>query len=430
MARTDKPTARIHKRLPLPPPPQRSSLALWPDLDALDDDLAWAMFLITRRMRALADATPRSLSRWVRGLEVRAAAAGAPEIGADLRLLVNATSAANKNQRPLAAACFRLAEWADGRAIPELAIQFASAAVAFDPNNPEQAYLSARLHRRLDRWAEAEVLYGRAIWLGRAAKQWSFYIRGHLGLGKIHQERGEHAAAMARYVPAANAAWSLSGEKWLAGITEHDLLMLSIETHKMDDALVHALQAHRWTPKHAQSVPALVHDIAVMLVRMRAYGLAAPLLRAASAKFGDAGDRAIASSSFAFAAAGVGNLEGFREVRESLLGSVGRFAQRDAGIHHNLAAGAHLLGLLADAEWHAVRSIDIATARRELGLAAEARSILEAVRRGAPPARARIDDPPSQLRNLAHDLETRLAVWRGPTWKRKRQSGVADLGEV
>ena len=429
MSRHHHPTRRIHKRLPLPPPPQRSSLALWPDLDALDDDLAWAMFVLTRRMRSMAEATPRSLGRWVRGLEVRAAAAGAPEIGADLRLLVSATGAPNENQRSLAAACFRLAEWADGRGIPELAIQFASAAVVLDPTNPEQSYLSARLHRRLDRLAEAEILYGRAIWLGRSAKRWEFYIRGHLGLGKIHQDRGEQDAAMSRYVPAANAAWRLSGEKWLAGMTEHDLLVLTIETDMLDDALLHAVRAHHWTPKHAESVPSLVHDIALMLVRMRAYGLAVPLLSAASAKLIGAADRAIALSTLAHSAAGVGKLDRFREARESLLGSVNGFAQKAAGIHNNLAAGAHLLGLQSEAEWHAVAGLEIATARREATAVSNLRAILETIRRGTPPT-APMDDPPSHLRTLAHDLETRLAAWRGPTWKRKRQSGAADLGEV
>ena len=430
MSSSSPPPRRIHKRLPLPPPPQRSSLALWPDLDALDDDLAWAMFLLSRRMRAMADTPPPGLGRWARGLEVRAAAAGEVEIAADLRLLVRASGVTEENRRPLAAACFRLAEWAQIRDVSELAVQFASAAVALDPTNPRRAYEAARLHRRCDRLGEAEILYGRAVWLARSAKRWGIFVRAHLGLGTIHQWRGEHEAGLAHFTTASNAAWSLSGEKWLAAITQHELLGATTEANQLDDALAHARRANEWMPKHAENVPALVHDASVMMVRMQAYGLAAPLLTVAVEKLSFAHFRAIASSTLAHAAAGVGSLHQYLELRRNLLPIAASVPQHAGAIHANLAAGAHLLGLRTDAEWHAVRSIDVATSRREFGIAAEARSTLDAVRRGAPPARARIDDPPIHLRTLAHDLETRLAVWRGPTWKRKRQSGAADLGEV
>lgn len=423
----------VHPRKAFPPPVPRPSLALWPDLAALEnDDLAWALFFVCRRVQDVATAPRGSLKPWKRAEEVRNASAAAPEIASELRVLAEELESGLPNSRSaIGKACHALSEWGVATGRGELAVQFAEAAVAVQPASDLRAYQAAKVNRLFGRLTEAEMLYSRAICLARPGKRWWVYVRSHLGIGMIHKARGDVGRARAHYATAAGAAWKLTGERWLAGLTELDLLVLSAEAGEFEAAFEHATRAAILMPKHNERIPALVHDYCLLLVRMRAYSLALPLLECVAEKEMPVPERVIVWSTLARAAAGVGDAERFRLTSRKIEQVEEDLHLSSAVVHVNLAVGAQALGLLSCAEAHARRGVELSTAQGEYGTRKAGEEVLTALQGRQPPLTGvPLESPPAPVCGLAQELATRLHAWRGPTWKRKRQAGAAQIGSV
>lgn len=403
-------------------------MVIWAAMKGIDDDLASALFWLARRVRDVAYRPPEGTIRWREASVVRAAAAGVPEISADLLVLAQDELDADGRLDAAAIACQRIAKWAAAQGMREVALNFARSAVALLPLSARRAYEAGRLHRILGAVEEAEVLYSRAVALTRRRESW-VYVRGHLGLGQLQMSLGNFDHAAAHFTTAAKAAGK-AGEKWLAGLTEHDLFALRLEMGEYDIALEHARKACDWLGPHHEQVPRLAHDFCVMLVQQHAYGLAMPLIETVMAKDLSPVYEVIGWSTFARTAAAVGNVDRFLAGEANVLSRADHYELHASAAYVNLGIGAHHLGLRAAAENHAQRGVELARQRREMFVLSVAEPLLRAIRNGESPEPISAEEPAAPLVEFARSLAVRLRKWRGSTWRRKRQSGRADLGDV
>ncbi len=402
-------------------------MVIWAAMKGIDDELASALFWLARRVRDVAYRPPDGTIPWREASVVRAAAAGVSEISADLLVLAQQKLDADGRLDAAAIACQRIAKWAAGQGMREVALNFAGSAVALLPLSARRAYEAGRLHRILGAVDEAEVLYSRAVSLTRR-QQSRVYVRGHLGLGHIHNGRGDLEGAAAHFAAAARAA-AKAGEKWLAGLTEHDLFLLAVEKEDYDAALAHAINAFEWLGPHHEQVPWLGHDFCFMLVQLRAYGLAMPLLETVMAKDLSPAYMVIGWSTLARTAAALGNVARFHDAEANVRKLAEHFQLHASAAYVNLAIGAHQLGL-SSAEADAQMGFDLARQRKELFVLSVAEPLLESVRRGERPEPVAIPELPPAVVEFSRSLAVRLRKWRGSTWRRKRQSGRADVGDV
>jgi tetratricopeptide (TPR) repeat protein len=418
----------IHPRLVPRAPDPRPSLAILPALRDVGDDFAWAVWYAVWRVHGEDDAEGSGPGEGVD--RFRAAFGCVPELDDALRGLADSLLGIG-SRKDAADALLRISEWALERGDPEPAIQCAEAAAAMMPESGRRALAAGRVNRYFNEAPRAALFYERAITLARLRRKWRTYVRAHMGLGQVKKSLGDPAAARAHYYTAARAARSLSGEKWLAAQTRHDLVGLAAEQGACQEALRHACKALEWYPRHHASLPALGHDVAFLLVQMHEHARAVPLLMATVPKLLPR-EQVIGWSTLARAAASVGDSDGYRRAAENTLRLVGLFDFYAAAAFANLACGAHHLELWADAEQYALRSLEISGKGTQTEAVAVARPVLESVRAKRPPiqqARRECSDAP-QISPLLAELTTRLAVWRGQTWKRKQQSGRERLDRV
>ncbi|HEX2077549.1 MAG TPA: tetratricopeptide repeat protein [Longimicrobium sp.] len=420
----------IHPRLIPGPPNPHPSLAILPALRGLGDDFAWAVWYAVWRARGEDDVGDAE-DAGERADRFGAALGRVPELDDALRTLCGYVQ--GLVARPDAAdALLRVSEWALEQGLGEPAMQCADAAAALVPESARRALAAGRASRIFGEVARAEMYYERAVTLARISRKWRTYVRAHLGLGQVKKALGDPGAARAHYFTAARAARSLSGEKWLAAQTRHDLLGLAAEVGAFDEALRHAEKALEWYPRHHPSVPALAHDFAFLLVRMDRCRDAVPLLEAVLPKLTPR-DQVIGWSTLARAAARIGHTEGYQRAVENTLRLVGLFDHHAAAAFANLAWGALHLGLRKDAEQYAMRSLEISELRVEAEAEKVAQAVLAIIRTtvpAGPDASATDRYPSSLLRRLSIEIMACLSTWRGATWKRKEQSGRERLGRV
>jgi tetratricopeptide (TPR) repeat protein len=419
----------IHPRLVPRPPDPRPSLAVLPALRDAGDDFAWAVWYAIWRVRGEDDAEASGPGAWLD--RFHAALGCVPELDDALRSVADYLHGIGA-RRDAADALLRISDWALERGASEPAIQCAEAAAALVPESARRALAAGRVNRISSEAARAALYYERAMTLARVRRKWRTYVRAHLGLGHIKKDHGEMAAARAHYFTAARAARSLSGEKWLAAQTRHDLMALATENGDFEEALRHARQALDWYPRHHARFPALAHDIGFLLVRMNLCKPAVPLLEAVMRLPVPPQDQVIGWSTVARAAAGTGNALAYHSALENVLRLVGLFDLHAASAFDNLACGACSIGLWKQAEQYAARSIEIA--RRTADAQTEQNAVrtlawaqAQHVANHAPTVDARVAEP---LSDWAKEISQALVAWRGATWKRKRQSGPERLGSV
>ncbi|WP_420125512.1 hypothetical protein [Longimicrobium sp.] len=418
----------IHPRLVPRAPDPRPSLALLPALRDAGDDFAWAVWYAVWRVRGEDDGEASGPGEWLD--RFHAAYGAVPPLDDALRAVAEYLHGIG-SRRDAADALLRISDWALERGAAEPAIQCAEAAAALVPESGRLALAAGRANRIFSEAMRAALFYERAVTLARIRRKWRTYVRAHLGLGHIKKGYGDMAAARAHYFTAARAARSLSGEKWLAAQTKHDLMALAAESGDFEEALLHARQALDWYPRHHARFPALAHDVGFLLVRMDLYSAAVPLLKAVMSTRIPPPDQVIGWSTLARATAGMNDAAGYRAAVDEVLRRVGLFDLHAAPAFANLGWGAWLLGEWEEAEQYASRALEIAEKRTEAEAGRVARAVLANVdvrRRG--PAPPPDDVRSSQVLQLAREIAASLAAWRGPTWKRRRQYGPDRLGTV
>lgn len=412
----------IHPRLVPRAPDPRPSLAMLPALRDVGDDFAWAVWYAVWRVRdgeepAGPAAAAERLDRF------HAALGCVPELDRALETLADYLRGAGA-PRDASDALLRISEWALDSGAAEPAIQCAEAAAVLVPESSRRALAAGRANRISSEPARAALYYERAMTLARLRKNWRVYVRAHMGAGQVKKTLGDPVAARAHYYTAARAARSLSGEKWLAAQTRHDLMGLAAEQDQYEEALRDAQQALEWYPRHHPGLPALIHDFAFLLVRMNEYERAVPLLTNVLPKLLPR-DQVIGWSTLARGAAATGDAVGYQRAAENVLRLVGLFDLHAAEAFENLASGACCLALWDEAEQYARRSLEIARRRSDERIRENASRALAGARaKSAPPRKPPLDQRLAEsLLQTVKDMTQALSVWRGATWKRKRQNG-------
>jgi tetratricopeptide (TPR) repeat protein len=409
----------VHPRLIPQAPDYRASLRILPPLAELGDDFAWAVWYSVRRACAPGPVHVPEDVRETMGSRFRAAAACVPELGEAMETLCGFACGAPADGA-VADALTSVAEWAAGRGLPEPAIQCAEAAAALVPECCTRALVAGRINRLFgDPISRADVYYERAIPLARGARNWRTYVRAHVGKGHVKKSLGDPAAALAHYSTAARAARSLSGEKWLAAQTLHDLATLAAEQGDFVEAVRRAEQALENYPRHDARIPALAHDFAFVLLRMRRFGEAVALLERVMRCPMPSQEQVIGWSTLAHAAAGAGDAEGYRAASDQMLRLVGLWDLHAAAAFSNLALGAQLLRRWPEAEQYARRSLQLGEQRQQHEALPVSRDVL-ATLGGTHPWH--VDSPvhPRVVRAVARLLPrftARLDAWRGPSWR-------------
>ncbi|HEU4880713.1 MAG TPA: tetratricopeptide repeat protein [Longimicrobium sp.] len=417
----------IHPRLVPRAPDPRPSLALLPALRDAGDDFAWAVWYAVWRVRGEDDAGTSGPGE---GLErFRGALGCVPQLDDALSAISEYLHGIGA-RRAAADALLRISDWALERGAPEPAIQCAEAAAALVPESGRLALAAGRVNRYFSEAQRAALFYERAITLARLRRKWRTYVRAHVGLGQVKKSLGDLASARAHYFTAARAARSLSGEKWLAAQTRHDLMGLAAEEGDLESALRYAGQALEWYPRHHASLPALAHDICFLLVRLEEHARAVELLKIVLPKLIPR-DQVIGWSTLARAAGAIGDDASYQQATENVLRLVGLFDLHAAEAFENLGSGACSLASWDQAWQYATRSVEVATSRGNERTRRNALRALDAARAQRVPSH----EPPSHglaepLLQLARDMAAALAVWRGSTWKRKQQYGRERLEGV
>lgn len=420
----------VHPRLITQAPDVRASLAILPPLKDLGDDFAWSVWYAVWKAYARGgDAPVLPPADEGTAARFRAAARTVPDLANELETLA-AFAAGDDEPRAPSDALVRVAEWVAARALAEPAIQCAEAAAALVPESARRALAAARMNRLFGEVSRAELFYERAITLARRNRRWRTYVRAHLGKGQVKKALGDPEAARAHYFTAARAARNLSGEKWLAAQTQHDLLGLAAEEGALDEALLHARQALNWYPRHHARLPGLAHDVGFLLVRMHAYAQAVTLLDLAVPAMPPQ-EQVIGWSTLARATASAGDAKGYQRGTERTLRMVGLFDLHAAAAFANLACGAHQLGMWNEAEQYALRSMEICERLPQAEAFSVARDVLDDARAHRPPEQRTVQPELAvQILQVAAEMAAQLKAWRGTTWKRKRQSGPEQLGRV
>jgi tetratricopeptide (TPR) repeat protein len=422
----------LHPRLIPRAPDPRPSLAILPQLKSLGDDVAWAIWYGVWLARVRVEQTavvPADTGEVFARFE--AAAEGVEELRSEM-LGLGSFALGTAEPRAASDALLRISEWAGGRGYAEAAVQCAEAAARLVPESSRRALAAGRTNRMFGDAARAELFYERAITLARAARNWRVYVRAHLGQGQVKKTLGDTDAARGHYFTAARAARGLSGEKWLAAQTQHDLLVLATEEGAFEEALRAGELALSWYPRHHGRIPALAHDIGLLLVRNHLYAPAESLLRKVMNLPIPPPDQVIGWSTVARAAAGIGDVDGYRQATEDVLRRIGLFDAHAAAAFENLAWAACAFGFWPESQQYATRSLEISESKGQGESTANARRVLvEAAAQRRPHQEVLLSAPAAaRLLQLAIESVRALAAWRGPTWRRKRQFGPERLGQI
>lgn len=413
----------VHPRLIPPAPSARPSLAMLQQLEGIDADCGWAVWYSV--WKAGGSALPGPVSAEEREfLIARFEAAGSklPELRAEFEVL-GQFACGERDAHAAADALFTVAEWAVEKHMPLIAIYCAEASASLAPASSSKALAAGRTNRHFgDLVSRADLYHERAVPLARKSRNWRIYVRAHLGKGYIKKALGDNAAARAHFFTAARAAKILSGEKWLAGQTHHDLLVLAAEEGDFHAALLYTQAALESYPRHHSRIPGLCHDFAFVLLRMGLFGEARKLLDAVMRSRMPPQDQVIGWSTLAHAAAGARDVAEYRTAADNMLRMVGLFDLHAAAAFSNLACGSQLLGLWADAEQYALRSLHISEQRQQSESIAVAKAVLETLG-GTHPWHDHVaitSDLYHRAVDLIPALTARLINWRGPTYRARK----------
>ncbi len=413
----------VHPRLIPPLPRARASLAMLQQLDAIGDDCGWAVWYSV--WKAGGSILPHPVSAEERSLLIaRYAAAGSqlPELRAEFEVLGH-FACGERDPQAAADALFTVAEWAVEKHMPLVAVHCAEAAASLEPASSSKALAAGTSNRNFgDLLSRADLYYERAVPLARTSRNWRIYVRAHLGKGHVKKSLGHNAVARAHFFTAARAAKTLSGEKWLAGQTQHDLLILAAEEGDFYAGLVYIRAALDSYPRHNARIPGLAHDFGFLLLRMGLFGEAAEVLETVMRSQMPPQDQVIGWSTLAHAVAGLGDSVRYRVASDNMLRMVGLFDVHAAAAFSNLACGAQLLGLWADAEQYALRSLQIAEQRQQSEAIPVAKAVLETLGGKHPwhNHEAITTDLYHRAVDLMPALIGRVINWRGPTYRARK----------
>ena len=253
--------------------------------------------------------------------------------------------------------------------------------------------------------------FERAVGLARRAGNHVEYTRAHIGFGILFQTLGKDRRARRHFHTAAVIARK-DGRRWLAAEAQHDLMLMSTERGRYEEAESHAAKALAWYPKHHRRFPFFVADLCFLLVCEAHYSVAVELLTAFLNVVESPPQQVLGLSLLARALAGAGDRPRFGRTRSKVQRLLEEFREYEPAARVNIAEGERAASLWRDAEVTARKALDAATARRDSVPERLARALLvEIERRNPPPAEARLHRDPAWFAAMVRTVAARLAAW-------------------
>ncbi|HEX9937784.1 MAG TPA: hypothetical protein VGB15_11700 [Longimicrobium sp.] len=401
-----------------PAPPQRQSygavesrndpidLALW---QALRCVLLWARTPARRRARLFRRVTPAVRAR------VAAAADAAPLLGDPLAVLLTLQQEpGTADASAVARACDCIYDWAERSGLGATATHFAEASAYAEPMNPRWAIRAGYLTRArggAEMQDRSEAWHARGYVLAVRNKDREMVLRALTGSGALMKDRGEYGAAWRLYTRAARRAVR-TGRKRRAAVAFHYSFALAVETGHDRVAVREATEALRYYPLHDERLPALVHDVACLLVQSHHHAMALRLVDGLAHRVGSIAVMGSLFGMTARAAAGSARDRIYRDAAEMALNVAEINDECAGGVYVHLAEAARV-----KRHWDVVaelagRALEAARRRADVDLEELAVVLLEqAERREAPPPSSD-PHPDAPVAVLARRLAARLRRWR------------------
>jgi tetratricopeptide (TPR) repeat protein len=439
-----KPEFRELERVPPPPPAWRPLLLPHPErvtvLSEAGGALGHVLWQALRHLRDWADCPPAArgavfharLAPEVRARR-RAALEEAPELERALAPLFALIAIPRTiPPREVAAGCSAVAEWAEMRGYRETSLHFAEVATRAEPENPTWERIAGRTCRSFGEWHRAEIWFLLAIWDARARRKVQEYALTCLGYGALFQVRGNDARARGFYRKAANTARS-QGLRSVAAESLHDLYLMCVESGEYEQAHRYLKRAILIYPIHHARLPALAHDVALLLVHRHLYTAALSLLKRLPTIISKPAELTLVWSTMACAAAGAGEHQAYVDARRRLSTLLEDNPTYAAAALLNLANAAWISGSWDEANSLGTACVELA---RKCGIPLLVRYgsdlLHDVVARRLPPVEQRFpsNEEGDEMRAIVMELLARLDRWRGPTWKRKLQAGPDEIGRI
>lgn len=360
---------------------------------------------------------------------LRAAQNAAPELGEAFRTF--SLLRRRLPSRPaLARACAQIADWAAERSLMVTAVEFARAAAAVAPTDPEAANLAGLMLRRAGDWRRAEQFYARAIGLARRRRRDPDgavrrrakveYICGHIGMAALLYSQGTSLTRAVRHLNTAARVAAEGHIGWLAAHVRHDSMLLLLEKADFAAAEEEARRAAELYPLHDKRFPYFVADFALLQLMRGRHRAAVPLLQLSLQVVAEPSIRGLVSSMLARCCAALGLLAEYEQHRQWAAALVEKYDEVSAATHYHLAEAARACRAWDEAGRHARRASELAVARGDREVARHAERVLEAVRaRTVPPP-----EPSAAPEPLASELQLRMRRWN-PQNHRGRPRRVA-----
>lgn len=260
-------------------------------------------------------------------------------------------------------ACASITRWAEADGHLRLARTYAETWALVDPLNAQAAATAGGYCTRLADYPRAEIWLQRAVRIGRATKNWEWYIRGYLRLGILQFNLGSYKPARRYYARAyRTAVWG--GFDGLAGKARHDMMTICTDTNAFDLGIDYASEALTLYPADDPVFPYFVHDFAFLLLQAGQFRVAKDLLSAALEFIPDH-RRLLIYGTLARAAAAVGDREQYERLALEVQRRAAISEEGAAAALVRLADGARQYGEWERAEQFAGAALVIAHKRHE-----------------------------------------------------------------
>lgn len=371
---------RAGRRSPVPDAPSYSRREL-EVFDEVDGALGFVLWRVISDVLVWARAAPAERAGLLSGGGTPAALleeglALAEPVAGDLRALA-ALDAASDPER-VAAACGRVAEWAEGAELKGAALQFAELAAWAHPESAVFATSAGRLCRRRGEFERAKLWLRRALRIARREGNEIDFAEAHRGLGFVLVEEGKFAAAEPHFWKCIRAALR-QGRRSIAGAGYHNLLLTAVHLEQWDDADVYAQRAIEFYKVGYPSLPELAHDVGFFWCRLGYYSSALPLFEEALPLIQRSRDGILVHASIARSSAVVRDNLRFQRAASHVMELVDPRSEYAASALYHVAEGARCFLDWERAERLGQEALRLATERRNVVVRRWAEDLLGAI---------------------------------------------------
>lgn len=332
-------------------------------------------------------------------------AADAQEMRGSLRAVSRMLEAGTGGHaREMARLCEEIGAWASREGFVQTGAMYSLLAAHAAPTDQVLNFAAGRAERVCARYHRAEQWFQRSIGLSRRAGDEETYASAYLGWGLLEEQRGDHAAALARYTRALRAA-QRGKLRPLAAAAHHNMIPLAAQARDFNTGQGHIVAAYKLYGKDA-TIIRLAADAAAFWAWFGYFQLARSVYSAVVDRIAQLPDRVQVLANIGRAAAAVGDEAEYSRIqaRASELASAGRHFP--ARVWVDLAEGARALGHTRAALDLAGRALEEAEARGEQATLAAARAVLGAVQSASPGDRNII--APERLQRFASRMVKRV----------------------